>query len=158
MIQSLCFPTGVQIYSPFLSYILSLILCLFVFIPLLAPIKRSPALVFEFSMAKLFIWPCHLSVQCRSLGSATWDSCYGFRGQRAKWISFQIVFTLQPWSLFAYMLMQDLYLLHMPLETYQGIKGCSAAGNDEWLPGAKVHVVITSGRGFWPCWQENTKG
>lgn len=35
-----------------------LILSPFVFIPLLTPFKRSLALVFEFSMAKLFIWPC----------------------------------------------------------------------------------------------------
>lgn len=34
-----------------------LILSPFVFISLLAPFKRSPALVFEFSMAKLFNWP-----------------------------------------------------------------------------------------------------
>lgn len=51
-----------------------------------------------------------------------------------------------------------LCLFHTPLEPYQGIKGCSAAGNDEWLPGAEVHVVITSAKGFWPCWQGNRKG
>lgn len=150
IIWSLCFPTGLQVYSPFLSYIFPLLLPPFVLIPLLTPFKRSPVLVFEFSMAKLFIWPCHLSVQCCSLGSATWDFCYGSRGQRAKWISFQTVFTPQPWILFAYMCVcvRVLYLLHMPLEPYQGIKGWTAAGNDEWLPGAEVHVVITSGKGF----------
>lgn len=67
-VWSLCFPTGSQIYSPFHSYIFSFILFPFVFIPLLTPLERSPVLVFEFSMAKLFIWPCHLSVQCVLLG------------------------------------------------------------------------------------------
>lgn len=50
------------------------------------------------------------------------------------------------------------FFLHVLLEPYQGIKGYSAAGNDEWLPGAEVHVVITPGKGFWPCWQGNRKG
>lgn len=132
-----------HILSPFIHFP-------FVFIPLVTPFERSPVLVFEFSMAKLFIWPCHLSVQCVLLGQP-YEALVmipGVKGQSG--CAFKLYLSRNPE-----------FCLHMCVyepcpfsrSGYQ-----SAAGYDEWLPGAEVHVVITSGKGFCPCWQGNRKG
>lgn len=144
MSRGLCFPTGLQIYSHLSSYISPFPLFPFVFISLLSPFQRSPALVFEFSMAKLFIWPC-------STVLPSWVShmrlLLWFTGPKGKVDSLSncILPTTAGFRLPSCVCESVLYLLLTTLEPYQDIKGCKVVEDDEWLPGAEVLVVITSG-------------